>query len=159
MGKIDGKDVFAVTANTKICDQHFLPEDIVKVAGGKRWRLKDGAITMKVGQPLRDERKRKPPAMRYEPNIRLKKPKVSSTPHLLQPKSLLCSALAVVSATYKALMQTDKLTKCKLEQTEKELYETKESCNKEVLAAMSLRMMNNVNNTQAFLISKDLKHV
>ena len=128
MGKIDGKDGFAVTANTKICDQHFLPEDIVKVPGGKRWRLKDGAIPIKVGQPLRDERKRKPPAMRYEPNIRLKKPKVSSTstPHLLQPKSLLCSALAVVSATHKALMQTNKLTKCKLEQTEKDLYETME---------------------------------
>ena len=54
----------------------------------------------------------------------------TSAPHLLQPKSLLCSALAVVSATYKALMQTNKLTKCKLEQTEKELYETKENLQK-----------------------------
>ena len=96
----------SVTANTKIRDQHFLQEDIVKVPGGKRWRLKDGAISIKVRQPLRDERKRKPPAMRYEPNKRLKNPKVSSTTtlHLFQPKSLLISALAVVSTTYKALI-------------------------------------------------------
>ena len=63
MGKIDGKDRFAVTANTKICDQHFLQEDIVKVPDGKRLHLEDRAIPMKVGQPLRNERKRKPPAM------------------------------------------------------------------------------------------------
>ena len=80
MGKVDGNDRFTVTPNTKICDQHFLPEENFEVPGGKRWHLKDGPIPIKAGQLLRDERKRKPPAMKYEPSIRFKKPTENSNP-------------------------------------------------------------------------------
>ena len=64
MGKVDGKDGFVVTKHTKVCNEHFSSNDMLKVPGGKRWRLKDGAIPLKAGQPFVKNIKRKPPTMR-----------------------------------------------------------------------------------------------
>ena len=50
MGKMEGKDGFVVTQNSKVCNQHFAPDDMLRVPGGTRWRLKDGAIPLKAGQ-------------------------------------------------------------------------------------------------------------
>ncbi|CAB4030270.1 Hypothetical predicted protein [Paramuricea clavata] len=116
MGKKEGKYVFFVTQNTKVCNVHFSPEDVLKVPGGKRWRLKDGAIPLKAGQaPVVLNMKRKPPTMRNEAQITTKKPKVSSTSDVgsirYQPKSLLSSALAVVDKVYKAMVHENKETK------------------------------------------------
>ena len=43
IGKMDGKDGFVVTKNSKVCHVHFATEDILRVPGGKRWRLREGA--------------------------------------------------------------------------------------------------------------------
>ena len=63
MGKVEGRYGFVVTKNTKVCNEHFSPDDMLKVPGGKHWRLKDGAIPLKAGQPFVENRKRKPPML------------------------------------------------------------------------------------------------
>ena len=94
--------------------------------------------------------------MRYKPNMRLQKPKVSltSTLHLFQPKSLLSSALAVVNTTYKALIQMNKFTKCKLEQTEKELYKTKEKLLQRCFGSHVIRGNEQCQHNTGFLVLK-----
>ena len=121
MGKMEGKDGFVVTPNTKICHEHFQSNDVLKVPGGTRWRLKENAIPVKAGQRFVDERKRKPPAPRTETIV--KKTKITSI--LYQPKSLLSSALAVVNKAYMAMVHENRKIKTKLEQIEGELNSTK----------------------------------
>ena len=128
MGKIDGKDGFIVTANTKICNEHFALNDILKVPCGSRWRLQKNALPLKVGQPL-VETTRKRPAIRTN-TVATKKTKVqvlvrptSTTQY--QPASLVSSALAVVNKVYKTMKLENIETKRKLEQVQRELKTTK----------------------------------
>ena len=59
---MDGKDGFVVTKNSKVCHVHFATEDILRVPGGKRWRLREGAVLLKpVSHPNRVERENLPP--------------------------------------------------------------------------------------------------
>ena len=43
MGEVEGKDGFRVNKNTKVCHAHFKNEDVLKVHGGSRWKLKEAA--------------------------------------------------------------------------------------------------------------------
>ena len=129
MGKKEGKDGCMVNNNTKVCDKHFSSEDILKAPGGKRWRLKNGAIPFKATQTPAIPVKRKPPILRSVP-ISMKKPKPA---HLVetvetrihQPKSLLSSALAVVHEQYKALMRENRRIKCDMRCVQEDLDTTK----------------------------------
>jgi hypothetical protein len=127
MGKVEGKYGFVVTKNTKVCDEHFLSDDMLKVPGGKRWRLKDGAIPSKAGQPFVENRKRKPPTTRTQTTSTTKKSKVHSDSATVkyQPKSLASSALAVVNLVYKAMTQKTQETTRQLKDTQRELSNTK----------------------------------
>ena len=61
---MDDRDGFVVTKNSKVCHVHFVTEDILRVPGGKRWRLRDGAVPIKAGQPPKPCRKRTPPPVK-----------------------------------------------------------------------------------------------
>lgn len=126
MGKIDGKDGFIVTANTKICNEHFAVNDILKVPGGTRCWLKNNALPLKVGLPL-FETTRKRPAIRTNKAATMKtKLQVPVKPSTqCQPASLVSSALAVVNKVYKAIKLENIETKCKLGQVQRDLKTTK----------------------------------
>mgnify|MGYP000223533919 CR=1 FL=1 len=47
LGKVEGKDGFRVTKNTKVCHAHFNNEDVLKVPGGYRWNLREDAKPIK----------------------------------------------------------------------------------------------------------------
>ena len=47
LGKVEGKDGFRVTKNTKVCHAHFNNEDVLKVPGGSRWNLREDAKAIK----------------------------------------------------------------------------------------------------------------
>ena len=47
MGKVEGKDGFRVTKNTKVCHAHFNNEDVLKVPGASRWKLREDANPIK----------------------------------------------------------------------------------------------------------------
>ena len=128
MGKMEGKDGFVVTQNSKVCNQHFAPDDMLRVPGGTRWRLKDGVIPLKAGQST-DIRKRKPPTTRHTEPTSAKKYKANPILPKFQPKSLVSSALAVVSTVYQQLVHKNKETKCQLEHVKKELEITKMKLN------------------------------
>ena len=125
MGKKEGKDGFMVTNNTKVCDSHFSSEDILKAPGGKRWRLKDGAIPFKASHTPAVSLKRKPPSLRSAPIISIKKAKVETRTYC-QPKSLQSSALAVVHELYKDLVHENKKTKCDMRRIQDELDTVRE---------------------------------
>ena len=74
MGKVEGKDGFRVTKNTKVCHAHFKNEDVLKVARGSRWKLKEDAKPMKhnISTP---QMKRKPLLFRCK-ELKPKKVKV-----------------------------------------------------------------------------------
>ena len=55
MGKVEGKDGFRVTKNTKVCHVHFKNEDVLKVPGGSRWKLREGCLLYTSPSP-RDQR-------------------------------------------------------------------------------------------------------
>ena len=47
LGKVEGKDGFRVSKNTKVCHAHFNNEDVLKVPGGSRWNLREDAKAIK----------------------------------------------------------------------------------------------------------------
>ena len=92
MGKVEGKDGFRVTKNTKVCHAHFNNEDVLKVPGGSRWKLREDA------KPIKDNfwtprMKRKPPLFRCKElkpkRLRFGEKNECSSVCLHQPKSLL----------------------------------------------------------------------
>lgn len=52
MGRKSGKDRFRCTNSTVICNLHFKPEDIIRVAGGGRNRLVSGAVPMRWNETV-----------------------------------------------------------------------------------------------------------
>jgi len=65
MGKVEGKDGFRVTKNTKVCHVHFKNEDVLKVPGGSRWKLREGSRPIKHNFST-PRMKGKPPLFRCE---------------------------------------------------------------------------------------------
>lgn len=65
MRRIDGKDGFRVTSATTVCSMHFRQEDVLRVPGGKRNRLKKNACPVKWNKtPAPPHGKRKAPTPR-----------------------------------------------------------------------------------------------
>lgn len=131
MGKMEGKDGFVLTQNTKVCNEHFKREDVLKVPGGKRWRLKDGVAPLKAGQPCPDTRRRKPPTTRHECHPK-KKLKIADSPVLVdainaanQPKTLVSCALLVVNQMFNVAKKKSKEMNDHINNIEKELNDTK----------------------------------
>ena len=69
---MDGRDGFVVTKYTKVCHEHLAPEDLLRVPGGKRWRLKNADVPLKVGRTDSVAYKRKPPPVKHEAVKRVK---------------------------------------------------------------------------------------
>lgn len=137
IGKMDGKDGFVVRKNSKVCHMHFVTEDILRVPGGKRWRLSDGAVPIKAGQPPKPCRKRNPPPPPVKHDIpekvKANNLNKSNTDEIVvyQPKSLLSCALAAVSKVYKSMVDENKKMKCKLKTVEQELNESRNKLQQE----------------------------
>ncbi|XP_020909445.1 uncharacterized protein LOC110247359 [Exaiptasia diaphana] len=153
MGKIDGKDGFVCNRNTKVCHEHFKKDDILRVPGGKRWRLKQGAVPLKVGHEEAINKKRKPPAMRRD-LFDIKKPKptrsnkdvnnleVNRPVH--QPKSLVSCALTMVNCVYKTIVNEFTMTKTKLVKLEEELKDTKNKLEKRTFGIQVIKEKNDL---------------
>ena len=130
MGKVDGKDGFFLNKHTRICNQHFSEQDVIRVPGGKRWRLKAGALPIKAGQPTINYNKRKAPSFRA-PLTGIQKKSKRNPPvnyeavTLKQPKTLKTLALVKVKSVFDTALEKSKNMEDHCKKLEEELKETK----------------------------------
>ena len=131
IGKIDGKDGFKVTKNTKICHIHFNPDDITRVPGGSRWSLKPDAAPIKTGKSPYVQKKKPPlPRSVYLTPKKLKfdeEPTSSNTSTtLLQPRKLFNMAAAAVRSYTITLINQNKALQTQKEHMENKLKDTED---------------------------------
>ena len=106
MGKVEGKDGFRVTKNTKVCHAPFNNEDVLKVPGGSLWKLREDA------KPIKDDfstprMKQKPPLFRCKElkpkRLRFGEKNECSSVCLHQPKPFFETSLLVVKDSTSAI--------------------------------------------------------
>ena len=59
MSRTSRKDGFVITNATRVCNVHFQQSDIFRVPGGRRFRLKIGALPLKWNQRPAGQQKKK----------------------------------------------------------------------------------------------------